>query len=1042
MSKALLVLFGAVTALVMLPSPAYADRGQGVLTGVVRDVRSGKGIGGALVIVRRNATQVEDVVVTDADGYYRLPNVVPGDYEVLVTTLGYHSKGRSGIHVQAGVTLRVDVGMAVGGEILSRTVVVEAPVVDIGGHTTGVHIDRELARRVPIVAPGAKGAANRSFEAIAELTPGAQLDTYGTSVAGTTSPENLYLVNGLSVGNPGFGVIGLPLSVEFLQEVHVESAGYTAESGRSTGAILNAVTKTGANKFFGSVWVNAVPGPLEGRRAVPRREAAAIVLQQALRWQGDSGFDLGGYLVKDRLWFYTGLQVARTVYDMRTAWYRTTVDPVSGEAVVDDATGFSRTTRISGSTTVRRAQGTALQIPLKLTYRAGRNHQIELFGLYAPSSSGGHDTYGLDPKTGLPEISNGLGTFESQANLFKNQASNLQFNWAASSEDKAWHVDTMVGWHHQIDKQLASDGGSLASPDGLGGVPNVLWQRNADPGLHSATDFVPLPAGFDPNACDLVAGRPTCPVTQFTTGGPRREEAHFDRIQARNIVTRHARGLGHHVIKFGFDIEYARYRDVRALAGGRYYAEDFEGKSFIVEELGLLVGPDKPVTFDRLDRLASSNTLGGFLQDSWAIKDRVTVNLGLRYDAQHLFTAGKDLMLALPNQLSPRIGVIWDPARAGRAKLFASYGRSYQNIPLYLANRTGAGNPVIYSTVDARPGHCDPSDPQSHLTACHSASELLHGGSPTRADQYWRDTGSGRAPVDPAIKPQSRDEVVLGGELEVTARARLGLTYSRNWLNRVIEDMSRDEGQTYFIGNPGSGIASDFPRAQRLYDAATLFFSRRFARGWGLEASYTLSYLRGNVSGLFRPENGQLWPNQNSDFDLVPLLRNRTGALPADHRHNAKVFGAGEIPIGRRDALLLGASVRALSGGPTNALAAYQYYDVNESFLIPRGAGQRLPWQFRVDTNLGYSRRLGADAAVTVAMTVYNILNLQAVSAVDEAYTFASVFPTYARSVAELDKLMPTSSVDKVKAVKNPNFGNPLAYQPPRQFQFSLRLDF
>ncbi len=1032
----------AVVALVLAAAPVHADSGQGAVKGLVRDANNGNAIAGAAVLVRHDRGQLQEVAMTDPDGHYHVSNIAPGDYEIIVTTFGYQTRRVRGIHIQADAVIRVDMGLLADGEPLSHTIVVPAPVVDIGSNSAGIHIDKEMARRVPIAAPGGKGAANRSFEAIAEAMPGAQLDAYGASIGGTTSPENLYRIDGLSVGNAGYGIIGIPLSVEFLEEVQVESGGRTAESGRSTGGALHAVTKSGADKFFGSVWMNVVPGGLEGIRTPPRREAAAIALEQRLRWQGDTGFDLGGYLVKGRLWFYTGLQVARTVHDMRTTWHQTVVDPESGEVLVDANTGFSRTTRIPNSTTVLRAQGTALQIPLKLTARVRANHRLELFALYAPSMAGGNGTYGLNQWTGQPEIADGLGTFESRAHRYETQASNVQVKWAASSDDKNWRFDTMIGWHHQVDKTLASDGGSLGSQGGLAGVPHVTWRRNSNPGFHSATDFLPLPAGADPDTCVPVAGTPTCPVTSFTTGGARRGENHFERVHARSVATRHVRGLGHHVIKFGFDVEYAQYRDVRALSGGGYYRESLNGMNFRIEQLGTLVGPDQPLIFNKLDRTTSSSTIGGFVQDSWAIKDRVTLNVGVRYDVQHLFNAERDLTLALPNQLSPLAGVVWDPTRAGRAKIFASYGRAYQNIPLALANRAGLGNPVIYSFAEAGPGRCDPSDPRSRETICQAEDGRLVIGGPSAPDQLWLVTSSTKSLVDPGIRPQSRDEVLVGGELEVISNARLGATYHRHWLNRAVEDMSRDEGQTFFIGNPGHGLAaSDFPRAQRVYDSATFFFSRRFLRGWGLEASYTLSWLRGNIAGLYRPETGQLQPNLNSDFDLVSQLRNRTGWLAADHRHNVKVFGAGEVPIGTRSAILLGMGFRALSGGPTNALAGQSLYGPNESFLIQRGAGPRLPWQFRVDSRLGYGLNLRNKMTVSVTISVYNVANFQAATAIDQAYTFNNVLPSRAGSIAELGRMMLTDTTGGPVA-KNPNFGNTTAYQMPRQFQFELRLDF
>ena len=96
--------------------------------------------------------------------------------------------------------------------------------------------------------------------------------------------------------------------------------------------------------------------------------------------------------------------------------------------------------------------------------------------------------------------------------------------------------------------------------------------------------------------------------------------------------------------------------------------------------------------------------------------------------------------------------------------------------------------------------------------------------------------------------------------------------------------MSRDDGNTYFIGNPGQGFAKDFPKAVRNYDAVTVYFTKTFADLWLAQASYTWSRLYGNYSGLFRPETGQLDPNINSDFDLLSLTTTATARCPATAR--------------------------------------------------------------------------------------------------------------------------------------------------------------
>jgi hypothetical protein len=154
----------------------------------------------------------------------------------------------------------------------------------------------------------------------------------------------------------------------------------------------------------------------------------------------------------------------------------------------------------------------------------------------------------------------------------------------------------------------------------------------------------------------------------------------------------------------------------------------------------------------------------------------------------------------------------------------------------------------------------------------------------------------------------------------------------------VIEDMSRDEATTYFIGNPGSGIAKDFPKGQRDYDGVSLFFTKNFSDKWLAQVSYTLSYLRGNIAGLYRSETG------------ASSTRTRT---------------------------------------PTS--------------------------------------------------TFYNVANFQTAIAVDQTYTFSDVKPIKGGTVDDLKNLKDVYDED---VLKNPNFGNPVLYQLPRQFRFGARFNF
>jgi hypothetical protein len=258
-------------------------------------------------------------------------------------------------------------------------------------------------------------------------------------------------------------------------------------------------------------------------------------------------------------------------------------------------------------------------------------------------------------------------------------------------------------------------------------------------------------------------------------------------------------------------------------------------------------------------------------------------------------------------------------------------------------------------------------------------------------------------------------------------------------MNNVLEDMSRDEAKTYFLGNPGSGIAIDFPKAQRLYDAGTIYINKVFSEDWLAQASYTFSYLRGNYFGLYRPETGQLDPNINSDFDLSSLLANRYGPLPGDRRHQLKLYGAKDWRVTAQHHVTTGGSLQARSGEPTNYLGGHPVYGVDQTYIFQRGSGERLPWVFGADVQLGYRFQLDKDKAVQATMDIFNLLNFQAATQRDERYTSVPVLPIVNGGI---DNLQHSDGTPFNPAEKNPNFGSYANYQPPRIFRFGLRLTF
>ena len=1014
-----------------------AQQGAAVLTGSVKDVASGAPLVDAVVTVTSPALQAEEIAVTDATGVYRIADLPPGLYTLRIDKDAYKPYARQGLDLHADTTIRVNAAVLPETLQAEEVVVVgTTPTVDVGSSAVGLNITSELVTSVPLAAPGGKGAAARSFESVADVVPGAQSDTFGVSFFGSSSPENRYLLDGLSVGNATYGVLGTPLSIEFIKEVSVLGGGYMPEYGRSTGGILNAITRSGGNDVRGSVWSFVSPGGLEGKRKTAYREGDSIVTEPELDYMFDIGGDVSGPIVRDKLWFYLGFVYARTRYDLRRSLRRLLYDD-AGE-VQRDADGHERWETVPGSAKSYGAVEDVYQGIGKLTWSVNPRHRLTLSvnGVY-PQSGGGGD-YGISPLTGLPLLGNENrlnGTYEATAHRYSGSSTNASLKWSAELDSaKRAFLDTWLGWHNATGGRLPSDGSALGSRSGLAGISNVWWLR---PG-HSITDFERVPGG----ACDAPSANPDavpCPVSDYHTGGPEFIDYQvMNRIQGRSIFTLLLTGLGHHVIKAGIDSEYQIHDGRRAYTGARDYVE-YPNAPFFVDGrvYGYLTGPDQPVVLDSIEATTRSLSLGAFVQDSWSVADLVTVNLGLRYDTQLLYTGEGALAMSLPHQWSPRLGAVYDPTHEGRSKIYTNYARYYENVPLRMLDRYLSGEPQLQAARD--PAVCNPLEPGQQQNECLTDAALLPiVGSPPNAryDAY----SSSTSVIDPDLRPPSTDEFVLGAEYEIVRDGRIGLNYTKRWLSNTIEDMSRDGGSTFFFGNPGSGIARDFPKAQRKYDGINLYFTKLFSRGWLAQASYTLSWLRGNYSGLYRPEDSQFDPHQSADFDIRDLYTNRSGPLPGDHRHFIKLFGSKQLDLpGGAGYLLPGLAVRAYSGGPTSALGAYGAY-VDNVYIEPRGSGERLPWTVSTDLRLAYGFKLDAQRTLSITLDVFNLFNFQSAVAQDERYTASDVRAVQGGKVRDLTNA--DGSAFDAATQKNPNFGKATAYQAPRVFRFGLRGTF
>src|SRR5215470_5470979 len=343
---AAVVAAGLVTGAISAIEPdraAHADAfTTGSIRGVVKDKASGEAGVGATVVATSPALQGEQVVIADETGGYYITSLPPGVYTL---TDYYNDTTFSRNNVTVSVGKEVFVSVAVDTSVTKgETIAIQgaAPIVDQGSTKIGATITSDYTNNVP---------TQRTFGEVMASAAGAQDDRYGVSFAGATSAENTYVVEGLNTTDTGFGVLSSNLPNEFIQETEVITGGYNAEFGRALGAIVNVVTKSGSNEFHGSVFGHLEPAALtaEAQRIVRQGTAIDRATNQDLRW--DLGAELGGPIIKDKLWFHVGF-TPTFIDNTVTRFVNRSVDLVNnrtgqptpngdGVADIDPKTGFT-----------------------------------------------------------------------------------------------------------------------------------------------------------------------------------------------------------------------------------------------------------------------------------------------------------------------------------------------------------------------------------------------------------------------------------------------------------------------------------------------------------------------------------------------------------------------------------------------------------------------------------------------------------------------------------------------------------------------------
>ncbi|GLS28102.1 TonB-dependent receptor [Marinibactrum halimedae] len=788
----------------------------------------------------------------------------------------------------------------------------------------------------------------RNIESVALLAPGTIAgdarfgdDKTLISFGGSSVAENAYYINGMNVTNFRNGLGGASVPFEFYSDFEIKTGGYSAEFGRSTGGVINAVTKHGTNEFhYGNVSYFS-PSEFYSGQPDSYRTNGEIYDHNSKNKEGRwvSDFYVSGPIIEDTLFFYALYEMQSTERDYTE---RASVNIRNEETQDDDFYG------------------------LDLLWNINDYHSLNL-------------TYFSDERTierdlykDYDYLSNRTGGAESSTTIESRGGENTFLRYEGHFSD-ALTVSLLYG-------ENKYDLGDDNSKSGI--CSNIL---NNNPGID-----LPRIAGCSGDFLVIELGE------------DKREAFRFD-VEwafAENHLLRF--GMDNEVNSTQTENFYAgphgQYYRYFSLAPGSSLQDgnvvpDVNGDGSNVDVVRTRY------LYNNGDFETEARAF--YLEDIWQVNANLELTLGVRSENFDNKNGRGETFIEINDQIAPRLGARWDFS-AGEEKsiLYANWGRYFLSIPNN-TNARLAGFELFTETWFLFDGAIDPAtDAPANIDANGLPTAQVISPVHYFDDGEIADTST---IVDANIEPMYQDEWIVGYNHQLNDMWSVGVSYINRELQSGIDDVQIEEIHEYVLTNPGTSItvrvpqedgtlqqrtfSADelgYPEAQREYQALQVTFDRVWDGVWSLQGSYTYSESEGNTEGLVKSDNGQGDAGITTDFDFVQLTDGAFGNTPNDRPHLLKVWGNYQW----FETLRLGGVFTFQSGRPINRFGlghpdedpsyGQTFYSFNnetgEYRFHPRGSQGRTPSITNIDFNMVYSTNLwGGD--LELRLDIFNILD-------------------------------------------------------------------
>ena len=932
-----------VCCLLLLASPvlASAQVDRATLTGVVRD-GSGAVVPGATVAITNNATGVRRATTSSADGAYFVVDLAPGEYLVETSASGFQTYAQL-VNLSIGQRGRLDVSLAAGGVTETVQVQAAAPLLETQAAALGTVVSRNEIANLPL--------AIRNWDDLLFTIPGVQGDRYteqtgttnagrtgGVSIHGNRSLQNNFMLDGVDNNSISTNVQELSSqvsrpSIDAIDEFKVVTSPFAAEYGRAPGGAIVVTTKSGTNKVFGTAYDYFRDEQFDERTFFAKRSN----LTKPANDQNQFGFNLGGPILRNRAFFFGDVEATRITQGVLRTGRVATADERNGvfaSAIRDPLTGLpfpNNTIPADRLDPVARAIIGLVPAP----NAAGANNFIRQPNV---EDSGERYLFRTDLKASQSDNLFVRYIFADRTRFVPGFFGGVVDGTATSAWGRNFlkSHSTVAGWTKVIGSSLVNEA-------------RVSWARGISDGQQDPFGQVgPSVPGVpnDPAVAGGVIGIDIAGHLRIGSPNFMPKYQHTDQVQYLNTLSWLR---GSHQVKLGTDIMAPmnnEFVDIPSTRGNLQFSGQYTGNAIADYMLG----------WARTAELSNVHVVNQrryatafFIQDDWRVTQKLTLNLGLRYDfmtpsyerdnSQANFNPAtgtlvfasdgslEDRALVKPdrNNFGPRIGVVY--AMDDKTVLRGGYGLFYNPIdrigsedqvalnPPGLRNinqqTTSTTAPVLVMSQGFPANYLDPSNiVLSRL--------LIRAANPDGTNAQYQQFAAG-------IERQ------IGGDFAASVD--------------FIGNLGRNIAVLRNLNQPANGNGArpypDFAHIQwrdpigtSRYRGMDVSLEKRYSKGYSVRVAYTLGDARDQA-----PEHLAATSGRQQDTNDIDAWE---GPADFDIRHRLVTNFVVQPPIGADRAVNLGRVGNALLGGWT--VAGIYTARSGRPFTVTQGGIEGATW--------------------------------------------------------------------------------------------------